>query len=267
MRPPLTLASLLRVPQPLLLALLTAVVLHGMALGLLRLRQPTTAERSGSALQDNTPELVRFSLQQASQDPRPAAANPLSLPMLASLPPPRWSDIPDRGVPGGQGVRPRSAAEGSGDPHGSSSSASTCSGSSPSRSRQAGTPRPSLEPMLSALAKLQIQARESPPAAGSAEGMPPLLRPQGNGLASWTRLWEKAAATATSELPQPLPGGVELRRIDFSGARSLGLGSGELRRQAVLLGDRLLLIWPQEERLWILQAAIPRTAEPDSPPP
>jgi len=264
MSAPLTRSRLLRLPPPLLLALLSALVLHGIALGLLRLRQPTTAGRSSAASQDNSPELVRFSRQQASQEPRPAAANPLTLPTLASLPLPRWNAIPDRDAPGSQVLRPKSGGEGDGEPHGTPSGTVNCPGAGANRSRQAGSPGSPLEPMLTALEKLQIQAREPSAAAATSEGLPPLRRPQAIGLAPWIRLWEKAAAAATSELPEPLPAGVELRRIGLSRARSLGLGPGELRRQAVLLGDRLLLIWPQEERLWILLAGIPRAAEPES---
>ncbi|MEI8251372.1 MAG: hypothetical protein WCF98_09410 [Synechococcus sp. ELA057] len=251
----------LRQPSPLLLALLCATGLHAIVLAALGAR-PAAKAPGPSTADDNSPELVRLSRQQAGDATSSRAANPLSLPALSSLPLPRWNDIPDQRNASGQ--RERSHINGENE---AQTSPANCPGSGPGRTRQASATGAPREAMLSALARLQTLARENPGKPVTAEGLPPLLWPQSEARGLWSRLWEASIAVPGSEVEMPAAAGMDLRRISLGRARSLGLPAGDPRRQAVVIGDRLLLIWPQGEQLWLLQGSIARSAEAEPPAP
>ena len=104
---------------------------------------------------------------------------------------------------------------------------------------------------------------EEPPAGGdSAESDIQLWRPGAEAAEPYRRIWGRAAMVpGFPGRTGGLPAGVVLRRLPLA-ALSRGQGFA-LRRQGVLLDDRLLLLWPDDTVLWLLQA--PRQANGPRP--
>lgn len=256
------LAQRLRQPSPLLLALLLATGLHLIAVALFQLRPLASDAPPPAAATDNSPELLRYSREQARQTLRPLTASTLSLPVLSNLPIPRWNDIADRNTQAQTG-----AADGN--PQGRSNGVNTasCPGSSAHRSPKS-SPAPGMPELpYTLLARLQTLLRDNPSSTPMVDGLPPVQRPQGELRSTLLRLWERSTPIPVADLPAGLPAGLEAHRLALSAARSLGLETGDLKRQVVLLGDRLLLLWPQGDQLWLVQTLVPRGTESEAPTP
>ncbi|MEB3199979.1 MAG: hypothetical protein VKK62_05590 [Synechococcaceae cyanobacterium] len=275
--------------QPLGLCLLGAVVLHGLGLAgwqLQRSRQLGTAAGVGAPLSaDDTPELLRFSRQQAQQNLMPAVV-PLPGPELLPPPPP-----PE---PAAQANAPSAAAArpGSRRPKGARSAVSArptpvprprsgtppAAGSSGAAEAEA-TGSAAAANVLAALDQLQrqVQTRGSQaepgteraraagsdtrsPASGAkgAEAEAPglrLLRPEPAEQEGYRSLWEKGQPAAGPRRDwSSLPGSLERRRLPLAQARR---GAAAVQhREAVLLGEQLLLFWVVGDQLWMLRSPV-----------
>lgn len=218
------------------LPLLGALALNGL-LVVAALRPPT---RTGPAVAvpppDDTPELLRFSRQQA----REPSLTALPLPPLSSLPPPPPTDLPAQprravaALPRGDGATAQARA----------AAATPAPGAA--QDRAGTTPGAELAATTRMLA-LALQAR-------------PLEGAEATALAA---LWEQAAPTR--EVPSGMaaaPDGMELRRLPLARVRGAGLTFGD--PLAVLAGGKLLLLWPDGSGFWMLAAAADSRASGDS---
>ncbi len=214
------------------LPLLVALALNGLLVLLLpALRPPQRAEPHRSAAADDTPELLRFSRQQAREPALPL----LALPSLSSLPPPPPSDLP---------AGPRAGAAGRRGGHDARSNRSQDRpASAAAAERGAAQDRPATRagadpPAVARLLTLALQARvvEATEATGVAG------------------LWEQAVATR--EVPGAMAvaaDGVEWRKMPLAKARAAGLPLGD--PLAVVVGGKVLVLWPEGTTLWMLAAA------------
>ncbi len=211
------------------LPLLGALALNGLVVAA-ALRPPArTAPAVAAALPDDTPELLRFSRQQA----REPSLTALPFPPLSALPPPPPMDLPSQPRRGAAGHQRGDA------------------GSAPARERAAATtPAPAGAPQVAGtkpgaelaattrMLALALQAR-------------PLEAAEATAVAA---LWEQA--TPTREVPSGMaaaPDGMELRRLPLAKARGAGLPFSD--PLAVLTGGKVLLLWPDGSTFWMLAAA------------
>jgi len=229
-------ASLLRW-RHLRLPLLGALALNGL-LVVVALRPPA---RTGPAVAvlppDDTPELLRFSRQQA----REPALSALPLPPLSALPPPPPMDLPAQPRRAVAGPRRGDAARTQARP-----AATTPPPPGAAQERAGGKPGAELAATTRMLA-LALQAR-------------PLEAAEATALAA---LWEQAAPTR--EVPSGMasaPDGMELRRLPLAKVRGAGLAFSD--PLAVLAGGTMLLLWPDGSGFWMLAANADSRAANDS---
>lgn len=213
------------------LPLLVALALNGLLL-LPALRPSQRPEpRRASAPADDTPELLRFSRQQAREPALPL----LALPSLSSLPPPPPTDLP---------AQPRAGAASrrrGNDANRARSQDRATTANAGERGTDQGRPpaRAGAEPPVATrLLVLALQAK-------------PLEAAEASSVAG---LWEQATATGDSPAGMVIPmEGLEWRRLPLAKARGAGLPLGD--PLAVLSGGKLLLLWPEATALWMLGAA------------
>lgn len=213
------------------LPLLVALALNGLLLlPSLRTSQRPAPNRA-AATADDTPELLRFSRQQAREPSLPL----LALPSLSSLPPPPPTDLPADPRAGTAGRRRGN------DAHGGRSKGQVATTTAVERGAAQDRPlsRAGAEPTASTkLLALALQARPVEPSESTA-------------LAG---LWEQATATGESPDGMVVPAdGLEWRRLPLAKARAAGLPFSD--PLAVLSGGKLLLLWPEGTALWMLAAA------------
>jgi hypothetical protein len=221
------------------LPILGALALNGLVV-LVALRPPTrTAPAVAAMPPDDTPELLRFSRQQA----REPSLTALALPPLSALPPPPPMDLPAlprRGVAG-----PRRGDGGTArNPEGAAAATPAPAGAP--RERAGSKPGPELAATSRMLA-LALQARPLEAAETTAV----------------TALWEQA--TPTRGVPSGMaaaPDGMELRQLPLARARNAGLPFSD--PLAVLAGGKVLLLWPDGTTFWMLAAAAEGRAANDS---
>ncbi|AFY28230.1 hypothetical protein [Cyanobium gracile] len=204
------------------LPLLGALALNGL-LVVAALRPPArTAPAVAAPPPDDTPELLRFSRQQARE---PALAA-LPLPPLSALPPPPPTDLP---------AQPRRRADRGADRARPAAATPAPPGAGQERTgARTGAELAATTRMLA----LALQARTLESAEATAVAT----------------LWEQA--TPTREAPAGMaaaPEGMELRRLPLAKARSAGLASSD--PLAVLAGGKVLLLWPDGSTFWLLAAA------------
>ncbi|MEA5441454.1 hypothetical protein [Cyanobium gracile] len=214
------------------LPLLVALALNGLLLLLPALRPAQRSVASRAAIPaDDTPELLRFSRQQAREPALPL----LALPSLSSLPPPPPTDLPPEPRAGAASRRRGT------DAHRVRTQDRVASATAAEREAAQDRPlsRAGAEPTaVSTLLALALQAR-------------PLEASEATALAG---LWEQATATRESPEGMVVPAeGVEWRRLPLAKARAAGLPVRD--PLAVLSGDKLLLLWPEGTALWMLAAA------------
>lgn len=237
--------------RPLTLALLVALLGHGLWLAHAQLHQRRQPLPQALRSRDDSPELLVFS----RLPPEPITPAPIPLPDEDNLPPP--PPLPDQ----------------------TSSSVSRPSISKPVagksfRSRIAGAKPAAIRPKVSVAAAAKPPAARpaippaqppQPPPAPMEEAPPSLLRRlqearrqgpvrlQGEKLQSWRSLWQAAEIDAFPPSALESRGeAIELRRIPLARARADGLepGHGEVLR----LDDHLLLAWIEGSQLWLLRA-------------
>ncbi len=213
------------------LPLLAALALNGLLLlPALRPSQRPVASRA-AVTADDTPELLRFSRQQAREPSLPL----LALPSLSSLPPPPPTDLP---------AEPRNGAASRGrgdDTHGGRPKDRVATATAAERGAAQDRPlsRAGAEPTAATtLLALALQARSVEPSEATA-------------LAG---LWEQATATGESPDGMAVPAdGLEWRRLPLAKARAAGLPFSD--PIAVVSGGKLLLLWPEGTAFWMLAAA------------
>jgi hypothetical protein len=234
--------------RPLGLALLAALLLHGLWLAELQLRQRRQPEPQRLQGADDTPELLVFS----RQPPEPLGLETLPLPPPSAAPPPppllpdqrrlgkTPSPTPGRALPAGAapGRRPIAPSR-----PGLASRPTTRPAARPGpRPGQGPPPLPPL-PQVAMLEALR-EARGRGPDAGS-----PL---SGEVLQRWRALWQ--AAEASPSPPAALaarPPDAEVRRLPLAQARAEGLEPESGR--PLRLDDHWLLPWIDGEQLWLLR--------------
>jgi hypothetical protein len=227
---------------PLTLALLAALLLHGLWLAELQLRQRRQAPPPRLQRPDDTPELLVFSRQR----PEPLGLESVPLPPPSALPPPPPL-LPERQGPGKPlraGVAAGSRPSPSGRPDSTSRPAASKPVRSPSRplQRQGPPPLPPLPPV--APLDLLREAR-----ARGADASPPLADELQR---RWRALWQSAEAGPSP--PAALaarPADAELRRLPLVQARAEGLEPDSGR--PLRLDDHWLLPWIEGEQLWLLR--------------
>jgi|LakMenEpi03Aug12_release.lakeMendotaPanAssembly.Ray.scaffolds.fasta_scaffold02287_12 hypothetical protein len=236
--------------RPLTLALLVALLGHGLWLAHAQLRQRRQPVPQALTNRDDSPELLVFSRLQ----PEPLTPLPIPLPAADNLPPP--PPLPDQASPSVS--RPtvsqpsaRKASPSRVDttkPAAIRTKASLAAAAQPSAARPAPAqaklpppPGPREETPPSPLRRLQEGRRQGP------------VRLQGESLQSWRNLWQAAETDATPPAALQSRGEeIELRRIPLARARADGLepAHGEVLR----LDDHLLLAWIDGGQLWLLRA-------------
>jgi hypothetical protein len=226
------------------------VLLHGLWLAQLQLRQRRQLPPQRLQRPDDTPELLVFS----RQPPEPLGLETVPLPPPAAMPPPPPL-LPEQRGPGkppapDPGRPPRVGAVSGNRPSppgrpGNASHQSTRPASRP-LPRQALRPGPPPLPPLPTLAPLEALREARARGAGAT---PPLT---GEQLQRWRALWQSAEAGRSAPLAlAALPAAAELRHLPLAQARAqaLELESGRPLR----LDDHWLLPWIDGEHLWLLR--------------
>ncbi|MCX5969370.1 MAG: hypothetical protein NTV57_17435 [Cyanobacteria bacterium] len=257
---------------PLLFALLAAVLLHLLVLSYRQLRAERPLQPRPPQLADDSPELLRFSRRQSLEE----SLLTVPLPPLSSLPPePAVRFLPPSSGLAWAAQSPEERRPGAGQPRIPGLSAAGRAVPVPRRGRRplppgtmASTPAAATisasatsgpDAALAALELLRSRSwpdGEEPPAGGdSAESDIQLWRPGAEAAEPYRRIWGRAAMVpGFPGRASGLPADVVLRRLPLA-ALSRGQGFA-LRRQGVLLDDRLLLLWPDDTVLWLLQAPL-----------
>lgn len=235
---------------PLALALLAALLLHGLWLAELQLRQRRQPPPQRLERPDDTPELLVFSRQ--PPEPLGLETVPLPLPSALSPPPPL---LPEQRGPG----KPPAPPPGQGPRAGAAAGSRTSSPGRPgiasrpvARPAARRLPRPGLRPGPPPLPPLPPAApldalREA--RARGAEASPPLA---GEALERWRSLWQSAEVGLSP--PAALaarPADAELRRLPLAQVRAQGLEPEPGR--PLRLDDHWLLPWIDGEQLWLLR--------------
>jgi hypothetical protein len=214
------------------LPLLVALALNGLLLlPALRPSQRPVASRAAVPA-DDTPELLRFSRQQAREPSLPL----LALPSLSTLPPPPPTDLPAEPRAGaasgrrGNDARPTRSQD---------RMATTATAAERGAAQDRPLSRAGAEPTAATrLLALALQARPVEPSEATA-------------LAG---LWEQATATGESPDGMAVPAdGLEWRRLPLAKARAAGLPFSD--PLAVVSTGKLLLLWPEGTAFWMLAAA------------
>lgn len=235
--------------SPLALALLAALLLHGLWLAELQLRQRRQPPPQGLQRPDDTPELLVFS----RQPPEPLGLETVPLPPPSALPPPPPLLPEQRGS-----AKPKATASRTSPSSRPGSASRPGNASRPAvhqATRPAGRPlpRPGLRqqgppplPPLPSVGPLEAlrEARTRGP-----EASPPLA---GELQQRWRALWQSAEAGGSP--PAALagrPADGELRRLPLAQARAGGLEPDSGR--PLRLDDHWLLPWIEGEQLWLLR--------------
>ena len=272
------------------LPVLVALLLHSVWLATTPLRHSAPQAKAGLTAEDNSPELLRFSRQ---PPPVPPALTAVPLPGASTLPPPpppepdgksedkaSAEDKPSAEAPapnkGGVVVVRSSPARGPG------STARPAGATKPSGAAPAGQvihlvpgtakPTPSSEaaanlgmaatpngPLATLLAAQRLASSSGSPnpndSALAEAGLTGLQRPSGQAVQAYQALWNGAEAkdSGPGDLAA-LPPTVQLREMAAATANAQEVPTGH--RQAVVLGNQLLLFWLEGDTLWLIRAPI-----------
>jgi hypothetical protein len=217
--------------RPLGIALLAAVLVHGLGLTYAGLRNNRSARLPEAAkMPDDTPELLRFS----RRAPQTVALNTIPLPPPSLLPPPPPANLlaPKALGPGAKATAPRRKT-------------------APTRAPMARMPaakKPAAVPQAAAVAALPAAAGLAA-ARNALEALRTAPAGESKEATALRELWGQAERVEEAGLGE----GMELRRLAAGKAKELGLTAGEPR------GGRsdgvLLVAWLEGEQVWLLQAA------------
>ena len=237
--------------RPLGIALLAAVLVHGLGLTYGGLRQSRSARLPEAAkVPDDTPELLRFS----RRAPQTVALNTIPLPPPSLLPPPPPANLlaplpAERPAKGGgakgSGARVTTTAQ----PLPNTAKGRNPGGRTPrgqtsiARGPEAKPAAPAQAAALAALPGGLAAARQALEELRGGPGG------EGKDAAALRGLWEQAEPVEGAGLEE----GLELRRLAAAKAKALVLTAGE-RRSGRAEGV-LLVGWLEGDQLWLLQAA------------
>jgi hypothetical protein len=244
--------------RPLTLALLVALLGHGLWLAHALLQQRRQPLPQALRSRDDSPELLVFS----RLPPEPLPPPPIPLPAEDNLPaPPPLPDQTSTSESRPSLPRPSLPRPSESRPAESRPAISNPSARNSSPSRVTATGAATIRPI--AARKVTPPAKTPPP--GPREETPPSplrrlqearrqgpLRLAGEKLQSWRSLWQAAETDATPPAELDDRGeDIELRRIPLARARADGLepGHGEVLR----LDEHLLLAWIDGSQLWLLR--------------
>jgi len=266
------------------LPVLLALVLHAVWLATTPLRQSAPLAKARLSAEDNSPELLRFSRQ---PPPAPPALAAVPLPGASTLPPPppppaepdaaavdkssaeapaanKAAVVVVRSSPArapAASVRPPGPTKPSGAaPAGRvihlvpGTDKPTPSDEAAANLGMAATPNGPLATLLAAQRLASSGASPNPNDSALAEaGLTGLQRPSGQALQSYQALWNGAAAkeSGPGDL-SALPPNVQLREVATATANAQEVPTSH--RQAVLLGNQLLLFWVEGDNLWLIRA-------------
>lgn len=236
--------------RPLGIALLAAVLVHGLGLTYGGLRQSRSARLPEAArVPDDTPELLRFS----RRAPQTVALNTIPLPPPSLLPPPPanlLAPLPaerpaKEGATKGAGARVTTTVQ----PLPNAAKGRTPGGRTP----RGQTPiargpaaKPAAPTQAAALVALPAGLAAARQALEELRGAP---AGESKDAAALRGLWEQAEPVEGAGLEE----GLELRRLAAAKAKELVLTAGE-RRSGRAEGV-LLVGWLEGDQLWLLQAA------------
>lgn len=232
--------------RPLGIALLAAVLVHGLGLTYAGLRNSRTARApEAPRAPDDTPELLRFSRR--APQALPLSTIPLPPPSLLPPPPPNLLAP----LPGGQGREtPSAKARGSQRP-GLQSRGGKTAGAMP---RRTATRLPVARPSGKKPAAASPGAATAAPPVGLAAALEALeaLRAtpatESKESAALRALWEQATTVEAEGLPE----GMDLRRLPEPKTGELTLAAGE--KHSARTESLLLVAWLEGDQLWLLQA-------------
>lgn len=228
---------------PLALALLTALAVHLLALAYGQLatsRQAAGRQRSPvPPPHDDTPELLEFSRQQPLEETRAT----VPLPPPSALPPP--PDMLPAAAPPQKAGRNQASAK---------------------QRKKSQAPRPTLPPEPSQPGRPALVAATDPPATlallleqARRGEVADLLKPEA--AAAYVTLWERARpASALPGAGGPAAQELELRSLPLAEARRHSRAAIPRQHQGVLLEDRLLLLWPEGNQLWLMRVPVANVA-------
>jgi hypothetical protein len=217
--------------RPLGIALLAAVLVHGLGLTYAGLRNSSGARLPEAAkVPDDTPELLRFS----RRAPQTVALNTIPLPPPSLLPPPPPANLlaPKARGPGAKATAPRRK---------------TASVRAP-MARMPAAKKPAAVPQAAAVAALPAAAGLAA-ARNALEALRTAPAGESKEATALRELWGQAERVEEAGLGE----GMELRRLAAGKAKELGLMAGEPRGSR---SDGVLLVaWLEGEQVWLLQAA------------
>ena len=240
--------------RPLALALLVALLGHGLWLAHAQLRQRRQPLPQALTRRDDSPELLVFSRLPPEPITPPPVPLPIPLPAEDKLPPP--PPLPEQARTSRS--RPAIAKPSARKASPPRVAATKPAAIRPMASSPAAVKLPAAKPAIAASKPPQptAQGEETKPSALSrlqeARRQGP-VRLQGEKLQSWRSLWQAAETDASPPAALESRGeGIELRRVPLARARADGLepGHGEVLR----LDDHLLLAWIEGSQLWLLRA-------------
>ena len=243
---------------PLALALLTALAVHLLALAYGQLaagRLAAGGQRSPvPPPHDDTPELLEFSRQQPLEE----TLATVPLPPPSTLPPP--PDLLPAAAPPQKAGRNQARTK--------QRQKSQAPRLAPALKRRSPAPRPPLPPDPSQPGRPALVAATDPPATlallleqARRGEVADLLKPEAAAAATYVTLWERARpASALPGAGGPAAQELELRRLPLAEARRHSRAAIPRQHQGVLLGDRLLLLWPEGNQLWLLRVPVANDA-------
>ncbi len=273
----------LRQPSPLLIALLAALALHLLALSYRQLCAQRQPEPAQPQITDDSPELLLFSHHQPREETLQSEALPgpdnlpaLSLPPLSSA---QLSSLPLNGLPPAPAnlkapgrleattSRPPARSRPALRTQGRKDSLLPQRPSGPGAKDRVSARGQSPSGTDAALALIRrLQGRsEVAEILRTADSAPlselELQHPDGNRAAGWRRLWKGATVFPGSLLGQaPAIEGMELRSLSLAEAGVEGLNTD--KPTALVVDERLLLLWPEGQTLWIWRAPLRGHSEP-----
>lgn len=248
-----------RVPSSLMVALLAALVAHGLVLahGGLRRGGATPDERVAAAkAADDTPELLRFSRRSAL----PPSLSTIPIPPAAPLPPPPVAspagESDASAAPAGRRSQPTTAAA-----RGQRVSTTVPRGNSSGRGGRRGQrPNQTAAGARDDGARAALGPAQLAEASTNLESLAHGTGGEGGTAAAAQSLWEQAAPMGEAKLAP----GQELRRLPAAALRELGLAAGS-RLILPSEGGRSLVVWLEGDQAWLLRGQAAADGDGDRP--
>lgn len=248
-------------PNPfhgLLLALISAIALHGLVLSYLQLQRPKVAASPGLQSRDNTPELLQF-----SREPVPLTQlDLLPLPKARILPPPpvpmavKSSEAKQK-LQGRIAAKPVIQVGKKVKPSGVRTS--VIPPSTPEGFKQLDD---ALETMRQFQRQFTLPSARFEDHPKTLSGLVPAQQE------TYNNLWAQARPQPGRSVPKPNPLAplpLEIRSIPLQQVQTKELPIRH--QQFVVINDRVALFWLEGSRLWIVQSALSTSSSPvpDSP--